>query len=212
MRPSELTPAWLTGALATAGITTPVTSTSTERVGTGQMGTSYRVQLGYADAERARTEGAPSSVVAKMAAGPPEGRATIAEGYRNEIGFYTGLAGTVAVRTPRCWYAAITDDGTCFTLLLEDLAPATPGVQTTGLTVEQAADAVQNLAGLHGPRWNDPSLLEGPRLARHDEGAAEFVAEVLRGAIPTFVDRFGAWLGSDDEDTLRDVPNHLAAW
>jgi hypothetical protein len=210
--PEELSPAWLTEALRPAGVTTPVVAVDVERVGTGQMGTSYRVRLGYADEDGARAEGAPASVVAKMAAGPPESRTVIAEGYRNEVGFYTELAATLAVRTPRCWYAAITDDATCFTLLLEDLAPARAGEQVAGLTVAEAEDAVRNLAGLHGPRWNDPELLVVPWLSRHDEGTAGFYADVLAGAIPTFLERFGPRLGPDDEATLREVPEHVAAW
>ena len=210
--PEELTPEWLSAALATAGFTTPVVGASTERVGTGQMGTSYRVTLEWADPEAAAAAGAPATVVAKMAAGPRESRGIISEGYRNELGFYTEIAHTLAVRTPHCWAAAATDDYTCFTLLLEDLAPAVPGDQATGLTAEEAVHAVVNLAGLHGPRWSDPDLLEIPWLSRHTTETADFYAEVLRGAIPTFLERFGGWMAADDPDTLRSVPDHLGAW
>ena len=208
----ELTPAWLSAALATAGFRTPVESADSERVGTGQMGTSYRVRLQWADSDAAAAEGAPATVIAKMAAGPPESRTLIAEGYRAEYGFYTELAHTVAVRTPHCWYATITDDGTCFTLLLEDLAPSTPGDQAVGLTADEAEHAVVNLAGLHGPRWSDDTLLEVPWLSRHTTETADFYAEVLAGAIPTFLERFERWMGPEDPDTLRSVPEHLAAW
>jgi hypothetical protein len=210
--PDELTPEWLTAALHEAGFTGTITEAEVERIGTGQMGTSYRVTLGWDDPGAAHAEGAPATVVAKMAAGPPESRAIIAEGYRNEVGFYRELAHTLAVRTPRCFHAANTDDYTCFTLLLEDLAPATPGDQATGLTAEEAEHAVVNLAGLHGPRWNDESLLEVPWLSRHSEETASFYADVLAGAIPTFLERFGRWVGPDDPATLDEVPRHLAAW
>ena len=176
------------------------------------MGTSYRVRLHWADPDAAAAEGAPATVIAKMAAGPPESRTIISEGYRAEYGFYTELAHTVTVRTPHCWYATITDDGTCFTLLLEDLAPSTPGDQATGLTAEEAEHAVVNLAGLHGPRWSDSTLLEVPWLSRHTTETAGFYAEVLAGAIPTFLERFERWMAPEDPDTLRSVPEHLAAW
>ena len=81
-----------------AGETTPVTSASVERVGTGQMGTSYRVTLGWADPDAATASGAPATVIAKMAAGPRESRGVISEGYRAEVGFYTEIAHTLAVR------------------------------------------------------------------------------------------------------------------
>jgi hypothetical protein len=210
--PEELTPEWLSAALATGGLATPVAAASTQRVGTGQMGTSYRVRLTWADPVAAAAVGAPATVIAKMAAGPRESRGIIAEGYRNEVGFYTEIAHTLAVRTPHCWFATITDDFTCFTLLLEDLAPATPGDQATGLTAQEAEHAVVNLAGLHGPRWSDVALLEVPWLGRQSAETAAFYAEVLRGAIPTFLERFGGWMAPEDPDTLASVPDHLAAW
>jgi aminoglycoside/choline kinase family phosphotransferase len=210
--PEELTPQWLTSALGTAGVTTPVAAVRFERVGTGQMGTSYRLWLDYDDPEAATAESAPSTLVAKMAAGDPSARAIISEGYRNEVGFYTQLAHTLAVRTPRCWFATITEDNTCFVLLLDDLAPATPGDQVRGCSVEEATDAVVNLAGLHGPRWRDESLLEIPWLRRHEREGAEFYGQVLAGAIPTFLERFGGRMTAEDADTLAAVPTHLADW
>jgi hypothetical protein len=210
--PEELTAEWVTTALATAGVATPVAGVRFERVGTGQMGTSYRLWLDYADPAAAAAEGAPATVVAKMAAGDPDARQIISEGYRNEVAFYTDLAETLAVRTPKCWFATITDDWTCFVLLLDDLAPAVPGNQVAGVTLDEARDAVVNLAGLHGPRWGDESLLELPWLKRHEREGAEFYAEVLAGAIPTFLERFEPRMGPEDPDTLRGVPEHLADW
>lgn len=210
--PEELTPEWLTGALGTAGVTTAVTAVRFERVGTGQMGTSYRLWLEYEDPAAAQAEGAPATLVAKMAAGDPETRAVIGDGYRNEVSFYRELAHTLAVRTPTCWYADITEDNTCFVLLLDDLAPATPGDQVRGCSVEEATHAVVNLAGLHGPRWRDDALLELPWLSRHEREGAEFYAQVLGGAIPTFLERFGDRMAPEDPDTLAEVPDHLADW
>jgi aminoglycoside/choline kinase family phosphotransferase len=210
--PEELTPEWLSAALAPAGFTTPVATVGVERVGTGQMGTSYRVTLGWSDPDAAAATGAPATVIAKMAAGTPESRTLISEGYRNEVGFYTEIAHTLAVRTPHCWSASATDDFTCFTLLLEDLAPATPGDQATGLTAEEAEQAAVNLAGLHGPRWSDPDLLEIPWLSRHTAETADFYGQILAGAIPTFVERFGGWMAPEDPATLDTVPAHLGAW
>jgi hypothetical protein len=210
--PEELTAGWLTAALATAGVDAPVTSVRFERVGTGQMGTSYRLWLDYADPDAAAAAGVPSTLVAKMAAGDPASRDIIAEGYRNEVGFYRELADTLAVRTPRCWFAAISDDWKCFVLLLEDLAPSVPGDQVRGVTVDEARHAVVNLAGLHGPRWGDETLLEIDWLKRHEREGAEFYGQVLEGAIPTFLERFEDRMGPDDPDTLREVPAHLADW
>ena len=77
-------------------------------------------------------------MVAKLAAGDEASRRRVAPGYRSEVGFYTQLVETLDVRTPRCWYGAITDDAMHFTLLLEDLAPRITGVQADGCSVAQA--------------------------------------------------------------------------
>lgn len=210
--PEELTPQWLTAALATAGVTATVSGVRFERVGNGQIGTSYRLWLDYADASAAAAEGLPATLVAKMAAGDPSARAVISEGYRNEVAFYTELADSLAVRVPRCWFATISDDHTCFVLLLDDLHPAETGDQVRGVTVDEARAAVVNLAGLHGPRWNDASLLDVAWLNRHTEETAGFYAEILRGAVPQFLDHFEQWLAPEDPATLHEVPDHLAAW
>ena len=210
--PDELTPEWLTAAFAAAGVDVAVEAAAVERVGTGQMGTSYRVHLGWSDPDAAARQGAPDTVIAKMAAGPREARAIISEGYKAELGFYTEIAATVAVRTPRCWSATATDDCTCFTLLLEDLAPAVPGDQATGLTAAEAEDAARNLAGLHGPRWSDPELLEIAWLSRHTPETAAFYGQILDQAIPTFLERFEGWMAPQDPATLRSIPEHLTAW
>ncbi len=139
---AELTAAWLSDALGT-----DVRSVAHERIGSGVTGAAYRLALD--------SDGGPGTLVAKIAAGDEEARHRVRNGYRAEVGFYVELADTVDIRTPRCWHAAIDDDGTRFTLLLEDLAPRAPGVQAAGCSLEQADDAVRNLAGLHAPRWDD---------------------------------------------------------
>jgi hypothetical protein len=207
--PDELTPEWLGAALASGGIEGTITRASSDRVGTGQMGTSYRVRLDWAEPV---PPGAPATVIAKMGAGPREARALIGQGYRAEVGFYRHLADGLSVNRPQCWYAEITDDNCEFTLLLEDLAPAVPGKQAAGLTPVHAELAVVNLARLHGPRWADPALHDIDWLAHPTAESASFTAEILAGAIPTFLERFEPMMGPDDPDTLRQVPEHVVAW
>jgi hypothetical protein len=145
----DLTPEWLSRALRRR-----VRDFDTEPIGTGQMGSSWRITLRYDG------DPGPRTVVAKLAAGPEAARAQVAPGFAKEVGFYTVLAPTLDVCTPHCFYGAIADDNANFTLLLEDLAPATPGVQADSCTIEQATGAVRNLAALHASRWNDRSLHE----------------------------------------------------
>jgi hypothetical protein len=185
----DVTPAWLSEALGR-----PVSSVDAERVGTGQIGASYRLHLGW---------DGPPTLVAKLAAGDDEARARVADGYKAEVRFYTELASTVRVRTPRCWYGAVAEDGMTFTLLLDDLAPAEPGVQADGCTVAQAAAAVENLAGLHAPRWCDPTLKDLGVMA-FDASSAAFVGEVMQQGVAQFVERYAGQLDADDVATLQE--------
>ena len=143
--PGELTSAWLSAALGR-----PVEVQAVEAVGTGQIGACYRVTMSGPRGDE--------TVLAKLPAQDPGTREMLAGAYRGEVTFYAELAATVAVVVPRCDFAAIRDGTGEFTLLLEDLAPAEQGDQLGGCTVGQAEAAVVNLAGLHGPRWCDPSL------------------------------------------------------
>src|SRR5262245_54107289 len=143
------TPAGLTPELLSEIFEAPVTSVAWEPVGSGQIGACYRLLLEGA-------EGVPRRLIAKLAAEDVASRSFLGSAYRAEVAFYRDLAATVAVRTPRCHHSDLSDDHTTFVLLLEDLYPAAQGDQIAGCTPERAADAVTNLAGLHGPRWCDP--------------------------------------------------------
>jgi hypothetical protein len=200
----DITADWLASALRASIPDVAVRAVDLEKIGTGQTGASYRLHL---DAD-----GLPPTLVAKTAAGDRAARERVSQGYRSEVGFYTALRDQVKIRTPRCWYADISDDNCTFVLLLDDLAPARPGVQADGCTIEQARDAVRNLAGLHAPLWNDPSLFE------HDDflGAmtgdrAEFLGGITRSAAEVFCERYAAELG-DDAATLRASAALTGRW
>lgn len=206
-RVADLTPDWLSAALSGPGRDVTVLEATAERVGTGQIGSTYRLGLTYAPGSTG-----PDRLVAKLAADDASRRGAVADGYRKEVGFYRHLAPTLDVRAPGCWYAAITDDGTGFTLLLDDLAPARPGTQAAGCTVRQAEAAVRNLAGLHAPRWGDPTLAALDFLALVDEDAAAFIGALHVDATEQFVDRYRAALDADDVGTLRRAAAATASW
>ncbi len=197
---AALTPAWLSAALGRT-----ITGVAAEAIGTGQMGASWRLTL-------SSDEPGPKTLVAKLAAGDAAARARVSFGYQKEVGFYTDLAANLDVRTPGCFYGAITDDGADFTLLLEDLAPSVPGVQADGCRVDQAIGAVRNLAALHAPRWNDASLREHAFLSPIDEGVAELFGAALVPATEEFVDRYESGLGADDVATLRAAAAVIVPW
>jgi len=202
----ELTPKWLTEAFRAGGHDLTAASVATQQIGTGQIGTSYRLTVVYDG------EPGPPTLVAKLAGGDAAARMRVAEGYAKEVGFYTYLAPTVDVRTPRCWYGAITEDHTNFTLILDEVVAATPGVQADGCSIAQAEGAVENLAGLHAPRWNDPALRDHGFLAPASPETAAFLGDVLIGATESFVERYHDRLGHDDQTTLRDVSRAITEW
>ena len=203
--PHDITAEWLTSVLRATTPDAHVRAVTVEPIGTGQTGASFRLHLD-ADGELPRT------LVAKTAAGDHAQRERVGPGYRSEVGFYTEFRERVKIRTPRCWHAEISDDNCSFVLLLDDLAPARPGVQVDGCTVDQAADAVRNLAGLHAPVWNDRGLLgHAAWLTSMTGSRVEFLGGVTRSAAEVFVDRYRGELG-DDADTLLRSAALTARW
>jgi hypothetical protein len=208
--PEELTAEWLTGALRAAVGRDDVVVTDVERspIGTGQMGASYRLRLTYAG----EPGDLPPTLVAKLPSPDPDRRVMAAGAYRTELGFYRDLAQTVAVRTPACRFAAISEDGATFVLLLEDLHPARQGDQIVGSSVDEARRAVGNLAGLHGPRWCDPTLLDLPWITAIDAEGAELLGQVLVSAVEVFVERFTGRLDAADGAMLAEIAEAIAPW
>ncbi|MGH9097931.1 MAG: phosphotransferase [Acidimicrobiales bacterium] len=177
-----------------------------ERVGTGQMSTTYRLHLTYQGSP------GPTTLIAKLAGEDEASRALVAPGYAAEVGFYTELAPGLQMRTPQCWYGAITAEKTRFTLLLDDASPAVPGVQVEGCTVAQASASLGNLIGLHAPRWNDPSLFEFEFLQRPEKSMAAMLSQVMSTATETFIDRYAGQLSDAEARVLRDTSAVIERW
>jgi Phosphotransferase enzyme family len=198
----KLTPTWLSGAL---GI--EVVSVEATRIGGGQMAATYRLTLGIAD-----PDGGPRHLVAKLAATEESARAAVADGYRKEVAFYQDLAPTVDIRVPRCHFAAIADDRQTFTLLLEDLGDALAGSHADGGSLRTASEAVQNLAGLHAPRWSDDSLRALRYMRPVTDAGAAYAGRLHLTATEAFVDRFADRLTASDAATLRSAAAVTEAW
>ncbi len=206
-RIEEITPQWMAEALGfDRSVKDPVREVEFGPVGTGQMADSFRVTI-------EGDEGVPSSVIVKMHAVDELAReAGAGSAYRSEVGFYSDLAGTVSIRTPRCFCAVGPDEDARFALVLEDMAPAKQGDQILGCTVDQARDAVENLAGLHGPRWCDPSLLELAWLRRVTPAEAEVFQATLIERTEIFVDHYKERISEEDIDVLENFAPRCGAW
>ena len=204
--PGDLTAEWLTSALRRHGLDVTVRSFHSEPVGTGQMAHNERIFLDY----ETEAQSAPRTAVGKFPAPGEQSRAAGARGaYRAETLFYTELAASLPIRTPDCFYGAISDDHTTFTLLLEDLAPARQGDQIGGGSDAEIEAAVRNLAGLHAPRWNDPSLDQLDWAFQ--SGSDEFALYIEMGT-PVFIERYQSRLSEEDAATLRSYAAGVRRW
>lgn len=198
--PAELSTTWLSTALGRE-----VTSFEVAPVGTGQMGSCHRITL-EGDAAL------PVSVLLKLPSGDAGTRQMVAGAYRGEIRFYTELLSTVNIRTPQCLMATAVDDDGRFSMLLEDMAPAEQGNQVAGCTPEQAHDAAVNLAGLHGPRWNDATLNDLDWITLSGPDDASLLASVHGPATETFLDQLGEAISTETRETLIACVEVSRAW
>jgi len=199
MRAEELTAAWLSGVLGRE-----VADLAVERVGTGQIGACYRLSIGG--------PGSTDTVLAKLPPPDPGERDMMAGAYRGEVRFYQRIASTVAVRTPYCHHAEIAEDSGDFVLLLEDLAPAEQGDQIAGCSVGEARAAVVNLAGLHGPRWCDRSLLDVDTLSLNGPEDIALLLEMYAPTTELFLGGLGDLVSTADAATLRACVPAIGPW
>lgn len=203
--PAAVTGHWLQRILEANGHEVTITSISRDAVGTGQMAHNERYTLTYAG----DPGDAPGSLVIKFPSPSEESRAAgAAGGYRNEVRFYTDLAPGLDVVVPSCYYGAVADDSTVFTLVLEDLAPARQGDQIRGASDEQILLAVENLAGLHAPRWNDPTLTDIDWLQVSGADAIGYVEMVT----PMFLERYDARLSDRAKLVFGEFGAHVGNW
>lgn len=201
----DLTVEWLRGALGWHDLEAVVVAP----IGTGQVADSVRLHL-----ERPPGSTGPATVVAKVTAASDTSRqaAMATRTYEVEVGFYTDLAADLLVRTPHCFWAGYVEATAAYAVVLEDVAPAQAGDQLAGCSVDQAAAALDELALLHGPRWDDPDLARLPWLDRHVDGHANNLTALVGMTLPGFLERYTARLSPDVVDLVERFVPTLAAY
>jgi hypothetical protein len=207
MQPEHLTPAFFSDLLGHA-----VEAVGQERIGVGLVGMNLRCSLTYA---ADRPAGAPATVIVKLPSPDEVSRATgvATRTYEREAKFYQGVASTVKIRVPRCWFAEWDETTGDTTLVLEDLAPGEPGDQLTGCTVTQARHAVLELAKLHAPRWGDPTLFDLDWLGRRgDEEAAQQLQAFYQMCLPVFRPVYEPHLSEDQLAVAERIADRIVAW
>ena len=183
-------------------------------IGDGLVGLNMRVELVMPSAAPAHAA-VPSSVVVKLPSLDETSRSAgvALRNYEREVKFYNELADTVDIRVPQCFHSHW-DDGTGdFVLVLEDMAPAMQGNQVTGCDASTAALAVDALTALHGPRWEDPTLLEHDFLTRRSgaDDAAQLVG-LWQMFLPGFVQTYGHLLDDAMMMLLEEFGPKLGDW
>jgi len=200
--PEDLTGEWLQGALGTG----PVEAFTIERIGTGQMSESRRITIAYTDGP----DSGPSSVVMKTASSDENSRAAgVGLGvYEREVRFYRELAARLGGPLPECHVAVIDPKEGWFTLLLEDVWPASQGDQLSGCSLEQARLAVHELARLHAPVFADSQLGATPWLNQENVLGQALLTQLL----PVFLERYGDRVAPEHQEVCRRFIASLDGW
>jgi hypothetical protein len=198
----ELDGEWLQAALHTG----PIRSFTAAHIGTGQMSDSHRISLDYADPDGA----GPATVVLKIASADSSSRATgVGLGiYEREVRFYSELAPRIGGPLATCRVASYDEVEGWFTLLLEDVAPALPGDQLAGCSVEQARLAMRALARLHAPVLEDRELASSGWLNRPSPVSGALVSQLL----PAFLERYGEHIAPEHRALCARFVPRVQAW
>ena len=204
--PEDVTPSWLASVL-----NTDVRGVDVTPIGTGQTGATYRVVATYA----AEQSDLPTSFAVKLSAQDDAVRERVALGYRSEVEFYSQIADKMAIPVPRSYHTEISEDGADVVLLLADMAPAVQGDQIAGCSPAEAQLAVEALAGLHGPSWCDPQWMDLPAIVMPkpgDDDAAKGLGDISRMAADIVIDRLGAKIAAEDQETLVAAMSLVTPW
>jgi len=193
-RPGAVDASWLTRVLQGAGVDAVVSDFTAKAVGTGQIGDSVRFTLRYARG----AETAPASLVGKFPSADPDSFNTgvMLGNYHREVMFYRHLADGALIRTPTCLFADVAPESGEFVLMMEDLAPAEPGDQLRGVSLEHAGLVIDEAARLHASHWDDAGLDElpwvsGARAAPASQVSPEMVQALWTGFRARYAERLG---------------------
>jgi hypothetical protein len=170
---AAITPEWLTRALggpeALGGARVAEIAVEPIGAGVGFLGVINPLRLTY---DRP-APGAPASVVAKLPSPDPAVRQlnVAFRWYEKEVRFYEDIARTCPLRAPRALRTGFDAASLDFVLVMEDLAPARNGDQLAGLSIADAAVAVEALARMQAAWWNAPQLHALPWLPPFDDAS-----------------------------------------
>jgi aminoglycoside/choline kinase family phosphotransferase len=174
---------------------TPIDSLSVERIaaGSGFMGQLYRATLSSPDPD------CPGSVIIKLPTTDPGGQAIgmMMRVWEREHRFYRDIAPLLNIHVPKA-YVNIADPP-C--LVLEDLAPATPGDHVAGASLDQARRAIDVLARHHGAWFEHPLISTLDWMPGLDDPSILSLGATFEIGWPIFLERYGS-----------SVPQRVLRW
>ena len=184
-----------------------VLSITSESIGTGQVGENIRFNL--------EIEGdMPKSIVGKFPAIDETSRQTGIQllNYQREVFFYNNLQSETTITTPNIFLCDIDPMTHDFIILMEDLAPGTPGDQIAGCGVSEAELALTQLAHLHGSMWEKTNLADDNIVSRGGKDQTP-TGELYKALAPGFIERYRDALASTEKNAISDyelVPSQRA--
>jgi thiamine kinase-like enzyme len=166
----SITPEWLTAALRSSGTIgeANVHSITSIRIGEDESftgGALLLLEIGYDAVE----QGAPTSLVAKMASPDPDMRLLMKNANGREALFYTKFAAQDNLPIPGCYYSDFNAETGAFILLLEDLSHFQAVGYIDGCGPNDVISVVRALAKFHSYWWGSPQL--------EDMGGTSILAE-----------------------------------
>lgn len=149
--PEQLTPSWLATVFTRYGFSAAIESIDFRPIEANPLTSQI---LRVVPRVQDETTGFAPPLVWKRSLADPEARRPFHRGYATEVAFYRDLAPHLGVRVPRCFAAAYDDDSGAHVLLLEEVK-GTRGDYIEGVTPDQAATVLHELARLHVTDWDD---------------------------------------------------------
>ena len=200
----QIDAAWLGSVFGWAGIEVPaITHIDIAPLGAGNTATTVKVSIEYEMADNA----APRSVVCKFH--PPDQRRIdlikAAGVFLTETNALKLLAEHCEAAIPECYFVEVSDDGSQFNLVYEDLSEQCElGDQIAGCSIAEARATILELARLHRQFWNEPVLNDldwiRPRMPL-PENALELLDVRLRSL-----------LTMEQHDTVRQATPQIYDW
>jgi aminoglycoside/choline kinase family phosphotransferase len=210
-QPSDLTAAWLTAALRASRAVSRARVTSFEvqplSPEKGMTGTLAVLVLRYDVAE----PDAPLTLVAKFSSDHPQLRAVVHSMgfFEREVQFYRELAGSVPVRTPRCYFADVDPVDGWSLLLLEDLTHERCGSWAGGSSLAEVQVALSSIAAVHARWWENPILPTKAWLSLAGLTSVPQMQQIAIDSWPGFLDRLSVPVTTAIADAGELVGRHL---